>query len=59
MKNKNRPFWNLTSRSSRRNFSLSFLLARLWRPQAGIYGSQLEFTPYLIRGWDDSGDFGP
>jgi hypothetical protein len=26
--------------------------------QAGIYGSQLEFTPYLIRGWDDSGGFG-
>jgi hypothetical protein len=26
--------------------------------QAGIYGSQLEFTPYLIRGWDDSGGLG-
>jgi hypothetical protein len=22
--------------------------------QAGIYGSQLEFTPYMIRGWDES-----
>jgi hypothetical protein len=32
----------------------SFLFARLWRAQARIYGFHLEFSPYLIRGRDDS-----